>query len=102
MSIRLAVLLSLLAGMVSAEVRSVILPAACVSADGRVLSHVVVNGVRCDAYFARVSQAGLPAPLSNPRVAPFPLTAPAGYENVWQDGRINPFRGLPPRLLAGS
>ena len=102
MSIRLAVLISLLAGMATAEVRSVILPAACVSADGRVLGHVVVNGVRCEAYFATVSQAGRPAPLSNPRVAPFPLTLPAGYESVWQDGRINPYRGLPPRLRAGS
>ena len=90
------------AGLAQAEVRSVILPAACVSADGRVLGQVLVNGVRCEAYLATVSQAGRPAPLSNPRVAPFPLAPAPGFEAVWQDGRINPYRGLPPRLLAGS
>jgi cell division septation protein DedD len=35
-------------------------------------------------------------PASNPTVATdTQITRPAGYENVWNDGRLNPNRGLP-------
>ena len=36
-------------------------------------------------------------PASNPRgvVQVAPITPPSGYERVWGDGRLNPYRGLP-------
>lgn len=36
------------------------------------------------------------APLSNPVSAPVAVSPPAGYVPVWDDGRINPTRGLQP------
>ena len=36
-------------------------------------------------------------PLSNPVGAPIPAAPPPGYKRVWDDGRINPMRGLPVR-----
>ncbi|MGZ9811923.1 SPOR domain-containing protein [Pseudoroseicyclus sp. H15] len=42
-----------------------------------------------------LSTFGAPAPVSNPVVGQVPSTPPAGYERVWDDGRINFYRGLP-------
>jgi hypothetical protein len=56
---------------------------------------------------ARASGAAAPGtlsrntwPVSNPVGAATPATPVAGYEAVWTDGRINPARGLPPRMLS--
>jgi len=35
------------------------------------------------------------APVSNPAAAPAAVAPPPGYAPVWDDGRINPARGLP-------
>ncbi|GGL66732.1 hypothetical protein [Wenxinia marina] len=44
---------------------------------------------------ARAEWFAEPVPASNPVVAPFPTRPVPGYERVWDDGRINPHRGLP-------
>ncbi|SHI64502.1 hypothetical protein [Wenxinia saemankumensis] len=57
------------------------------------------------ARFARAS--GLedifnpqPIPASNPVGAPIPAHPPAGYVRAWEDGRVNPQRGLPARYAS--
>ncbi len=56
------------------------------------------QAVQAQAQTVQIQRTAAAQGITVPR--PVPLSIPAGYERVWEDGRLNPNRG--PRTLAGD